>query len=343
MKSLFCFKCGRDKNVRIVSKREKYEVKGETFSILARFYVCAGCGSEIFEKELDKENLELLYGKYRKTHGLLTSGQIKDIRKKYSLSQRAMTHLLEWGEVTLSRYENGSIQDPVHNEVLGFIQKPENMLEIYKKNKHLLAPKDREKLGSKLDELLKDTKKGVGLISLFESLLSEDESANEYTGFKKFNLQKTKNLILYIAENSNGILKTKVNKLLFYIDFLFFKKFTISITGNKYVRLQFGPIPDNYDDIINLMVREDLLEKHEVIFNRNKSIVGEELAAKFPADKEAFNEDEIKIIDFCIEKFKKFNCGQISEYSHREKPYKETEEKALISYRLAKDLSLSTD
>lgn len=57
--------------------------------------------------------------------------------------------------------------------------------------------------------------------------------ATELSSYGDFSLEKFIHLILYFA--TNGMLKTKLMKLLWYSDFLYFKRQTVSITGTTYV------------------------------------------------------------------------------------------------------------
>lgn len=43
------------------------------------------------------------------------------------LSQRSFAKLLNWGDKTIRRYENGAVQDRAHNSLLLFLRDPENM------------------------------------------------------------------------------------------------------------------------------------------------------------------------------------------------------------------------
>lgn len=326
--------------VDLISREEEYEVRGERFSINAEVYVCKKCGEDIFDEEMDTNNLMKLYDKYRRKNELLTPDEIKALRAKYGLSQRAMSKLLKWGEVTYTRYENGAIQDNAHNEVLELIQDSENMSKIYEKNKEELLPNERKTLELKLEALLVKQMKPT-FINIFEGFLSDSEEISEYTGYKKFDLEKVKEIILYIAEKSDGIMKTKINKLMWYIDFLYFKANAISMSGSRYFHLPYGPIPDNYDEIIALMVRENLVKKEEIIFDKEKDIVGEKVIAVTNVEKDNFSPEELEVMDYCIDYFEDFSCGKISRYSHEEEPYKNTEEQKPISYNLAPEISLT--
>ncbi|MFH1665658.1 MAG: type II TA system antitoxin MqsA family protein [Candidatus Omnitrophota bacterium] len=340
MKSLYCPKCDEVQEVDLISKREEYEVRGDKFSINAEIYVCKKCGEDIFDEEMDTKNLMKLYDSYRKTNELLMPDEIKALRSKYGLSQRAMSRLLKWGEVTYTRYENGAVQDNAHNEVLELIQDPENMSKIYEKNKEELLPNERKTLERKLKELIAKEMKPT-FINLFEGFLSDFEEISEYTGYKKFDLEKVKEIILYMLGKNDGIMKTKINKLMWYIDFLFFKTNSVSMSGSRYIHLPYGPIPDNYDEIIALMAREGLVKKEEVIFDEEKGIVGEKVISVTSDEKNNFSPEELEVMDYCIDYFKDFTCGKISRYSHEEEPYKETEEQKPISYNMATKISLT--
>ena len=136
-------------------------------------------------------------------------------------------------------------------------------------------------------------------------------------------------------------MKTKINKLMWYIDFLYFKANAVSMSGSKYIHLPYGPIPDNYDEIIALMIRENLIKKEEIIFDEEKGVVGEKIIVTTKVKEENFSPEELEVLNYCIHYFENFNCGKISRYSHEEEPYKKTEEQKPISYNMAQSISLT--
>jgi len=42
---------------------------------------------------------------------MLSPYEIRELRKRYGLTQKELSLLLGWGSVTMSRYENGALQD----------------------------------------------------------------------------------------------------------------------------------------------------------------------------------------------------------------------------------------
>lgn len=333
---IYCAHCNKMTDGKIISKEESFNVKGDDIKIIASVMVCKECNEDVFVEELDENNLEVAYMEYRKIHKLLSPLQIREIRERYGLSQRALGKLLDWGEITIHRYESGNLQDEAHDEVLKLISKPDNLLEIYEKQGHLLAPHINEALKKRINELIKEEIQ-PNFNKILEQMFLSERQIGEFTGYRNFDLEKIKNMILYILEYHDTY-RTKINKLLWYMDFLSYKVYSVSISGNSYTHSTYGPIADDYELIISVMLKDSLIGKDEIILHEG---VREQLNSLITCDKSIFSEDEIQIMDFVLNKFKNFKCGQISEYSHKEVPYKSTVEGQKISYTLAEELSLN--
>lgn len=336
MKNIFCSDCEEKVKTDIVQKEETFTVKGEKVSVPVSVLVCSKCKNELFDEELDSANLASAYNEYRKQHSLLLPSKIREIRERYGLSQRSLGRLLEWGEITVNRYETGEIQDAVHNEVLELIDNPENMRTIFEKNMHLLSPSVREALKKRIDEIIQNTAAERFELQLSDYLL-KDRSIDEYSGYKSFDLEKMQQMIVYLLNHVKSVYKTAINKYLWYMDFLSFKEYSVSISGSRYVHLPYGPVPDNYDIILDLMLSK-MVDKEEVVFKED--IVGERFVAKVAPDLKDFENEEIKVMDRVINHFCCFNASQLSKYSHKEKAYIETQNGEKISYELSKELTL---
>jgi putative zinc finger/helix-turn-helix YgiT family protein len=332
----YCPKCNEITEYAIKEKQETYPVKGTDISINAKVAVCNTCKTEIFNKELDAENLNIAFSVYRKAHKLLFPEEIARVRNKYSLSQRALGKLLEWGEITISRYESGAMQDPAHNEVLLFIDDPHNMAVQFDRTGHLLSESVRKRLKQRIEELNTDDAKH-SLMLCVENFLNSEETYTENTGFSKFNLERMINLILYAVAKSEHVFETKLNKLLWYCDFLYFKIFSVPITGCVYKHLPLGPVPDNYKLLFGISKNEGL-EEEEFTFESGMS--GTRYYVNSEIDSSFFSEQEKKIIDYVIEYFKDYNCDQIKNKSHEEDGYKKTGHTESISYRYSSTLSI---
>ena len=149
----FCETCGKEVKTRKVRRKEVYTVFDEEVEVTAEVLVCVDCGEDIFCEKLDSETLVKAYNEYRRRHKLLLPGEIRQIREQYGLSQRSFAKLLNWGDKTIYRYENGAIQDKVHNSLLLLLRKPANMMDYIIENEVGLGEKKIQKLLITIEQL----------------------------------------------------------------------------------------------------------------------------------------------------------------------------------------------
>jgi len=339
MKGNFCPNCEEYTDVTLGVEKEVYNVRGEPIEIEAEVTACQKCGEKIFDEERDSQNLEKAYSLYRDKHNLLSPDEIRSTREKYGLSQRALSRLLGWGEITIHRYENGAIQDNVHNNFLRFIEDPQNMQKLFEANRNKLPPYTAARLEKRMANLLQEDTEQAFQVS-FERLVSH-QHVDLTSGFKEYDLEKFKNMILYLVKRLDGVLKVKLNKLLWYCDFLNFKETSVSITGAQYVRIKLGQVPDHYELIFANMIHEGLLSENEIPFNTEEGIVGEQFTALVEPDESIFSEAEVQVMNFVTDTLRNETSTSIMKKSHREAAYKKCKDGDIISYEYAKELSLS--
>lgn len=331
----YCEECGREVETKVITKRESYDVCGESIEVDAQILVCAECGEEFYCEELDNATLIRAYNEYRRRHKLLLPEEIKKIREQYGLSQRSFAKLLNWGDKTICRYENGSIQDKAHNSLLLFLREPENMRTYLTENEIVLDERQKAKLLDTVDKLEQDTECRAGR-RFFEIIFSRIPS--EENGFKGFDYEKLCAMVLFFAHKSTGLLKTKLMKLLNYSDMVFYKENGISISGLRYAHLPYGPVPDNFDMILGKMAA-DHLAHIEVIYEGayEKHLVIPEC----DVPEGVLSDSEVEMLNRIYEKFKSFGSVEISDYSHKEKGYNATKTGQIISYAYAMDIQLN--
>lgn len=330
----YCEKCEKEVETKVITRKENFKICGENIEVDAQVMLCANCGEEIFNEELDSATLLNAYNEYRRRHKLLSPEEIKRIREQYGLSQRSFAKLLNWGDKTVRRYENGAIQDKAHNSLLLFLRDPDNMRIYLLENEISLNEKQKDKLLETIKSLEKETeyRSKQRFITLFFS-----GEPSEENGYKRFDYEKFCAMVLFFSHKSEELLKTKLMKLLNYSDMIFYKENGISISGLKYAHLPYGPVPDKYDLLFGKMesdhiVHIDVLydngyEKHQVVPD-----------CDIPQG--VLSETEVTVLTRIYEKFKDFGSFDISEYSHEEKGYQSTKKGEIISYRYAKDIQL---
>lgn len=330
----YCEQCGKDIQAEVILKRESYHVCGESIEVDAQVLVCTQCGQELFCEELDNATLLNAYNKYRRKHKLLLPEEIKKIREQYGLSQRSFAKLLNWGDKTVCRYENGSIQDKAHNSILLFLSKPENMRMYLTENETTLDEKQISKLLKRIEKLEENTilSSNYNLLNMYDASVPCEEN-----GFKGFDYDKFCAMVSFFANRSKELLKTKLMKLLNYSDMIFYKENGISISGTKYIHFPYGPVPHHFEFLLEKMqmdhiahidiIYENGYEKHQVVSERE--LPDHELT-----------EEELNVLERVSKKFANFGSAEISEYSHKEKGYSATKQGEVISYSYAKDIEL---
>ncbi|MBQ8800255.1 MAG: DUF4065 domain-containing protein [Lachnospiraceae bacterium] len=331
----YCEECDREVETKVITRRESYKVCGEVIEVDAQILICAECGEDFFCEELDNATLVIAYNEYRRKHKLLLPEEIKKIREQYGLSQRSFAKLLNWGDKTIYRYENGSIQDKAHNSLLLFLRDPENMKTYLVENEISLDARQRVKLLDVVEKLEQDREYRMSrrfLDSFFSKIPCEEN------GFRAFDYEKFCAMVLFFAHKSGELLKTKLMKLLNYSDMVFYKENGISISGAKYAHLPYGPVPENFDILLGTMAADHIAhieilydngyEKHHVIPD-----------CDIPEG--ILSEEECAVLERIYEKFAEFGSVDISNYSHRERGYNSTKQGDIISYAYAKDIQLN--
>jgi hypothetical protein len=68
---------------------------------------------------------------------------------------------------------------------------------------------------------------------------------------------------MQVSPARDGVLKTKLMKLLWYADFLIFKKYKRSISGAPYWHKEFGPVPVEHDTVLGCGTGLNLISINE--------------------------------------------------------------------------------
>ncbi len=330
----YCEECGKEVETRVVVQKEVYDVCGEPVEVEAQVLVCAECGEEFYFEEFDNATLVTAYNEYRRRHKLLLPEEIKEIRERYGLSQRSFAKLLNWGDKTICRYENGAIQDKAHNSLLMFLREPENMRKYITENEVVLSEKQRLKLLDVVEKLEQGEECRVSRL-FFDMVFSKTPC--EENGFKGFDYEKLCAMVLFFTHKSSCLLKTKLMKLLNYSDMVFYKENGISISGLKYVHLPYGPVPDNFDMLFGKMAADHIVH---IDVSCENSYERHCVVPECDITEGILSDAEIRVLERVLEKFKDFGSAEISAYSHKEKGYSATQKGEVISYSYAKDIQL---
>lgn len=323
-----CPNCEKNTGLEIIERPEVFKIKGEDIQIIVKLLRCNECESEFVLKELG-DPFKAAYEVYRSKKGLIKPVEILEFRKKYKLTQKELGMLLGFGEITLSRYENGSLQDQVHDNLLRLAMEPKNLLQMVINHKDIFDDKKRVILLEQLS----------GELSWLEQIESElsNSRISEFNGQTPFQIEKISQVIEFLCFN-RSIYKTKLMKLLFYSDFMHYKKYRKSITGLQYVHQNYGPVPDNYEFVLGYLTRiGSSIQLEPVDFER---FSGEVVKVYETPNTSLLSRSEINVLRIITNKFEHYSSKDISLFSHGEQAYQQTSHKELISYSYADTINL---
>lgn len=149
---LYCTNCEKEQDAVIITKIETLKVKGKDITCTVMVKKCTVCNEEILDRELDNKSLLSFYDEYRKQENLLQSKEIGVIRSKYSLSQVSFSKLLGFGEKTITRYENGAIQDLCHDNLIRLMDSYDSFINLWNTRKHCLSEKEISRVEAILNQ-----------------------------------------------------------------------------------------------------------------------------------------------------------------------------------------------
>ena len=162
-----------------------------------------------------------------------------------------------------------------------------------------------------------------------EDVQAAAAAASVFTGNRAFSLEKMAAMVSYFADKTRDLYKTKLNKLLFYADFVNYHVYGSSISGSRYVHLPYGPVPDGYEDTL------ETLNHYGVVDVRRENAADLVSAGDNPA-RQFLTEAEQSTLDWVVERFGQMTASQLTEISHREKAYRFTKAGEEIAYEYAK-------
>ncbi len=190
-----------------------------------------------------------------------------------------------------------------------------------------------EVLGFSIDRFLSSDYQAKMEVELWED--SEPAVKNERTPVPRFRMDKFRNVLLYLLEQCAGkpnVGETVLYKLLYYADFNFYELFEEHLTGAQYRKLPFGPVMQDFNTIISRMIKEEQIQRIKTTFHGYPQI---RYIPLVKPDLTKMSAAETETIDRVIDRFSDWSASAVSEYSHKDLPWRSTKDGEVIDYELA--------
>lgn len=268
------------------------DIKGEEIEVIVPAFVCTSCHAPLMDGEQMNVLRRAAADKYRSMHNLLTSEEIVKFRTSLSMSQSVFANYLKVGEASIKRWETYYVQDVVQDD-------------------HIRL---------KCDEAYAE-------LNALE-VHWKSHSPDIYSGNRLFCLELFKQVVKYLIQFAKSPLF--LNKALFYADFKHFQLYGTSITGTRYVHLEYGPCPDQFQNIYQLLLAKGVLASagHHILRSVDKP------------DLAVFSDSERDVLELVARLCHRDGGKRLLKISHEESAFEKTEPLQLISYDFSKDLKI---
>ena len=297
------------KPAKVIYRPDTVTYRGEEYPCVVTLFQDEADSEPYTTTESDTVWFNQVTNQYRAKYGIPYTDEIIALREKYGLSATKMSAILGFGVNQYRLYEMGEVPSESNGKLIRSAMNPRTFLDLVNNSRHQLTDREYAKITARVEEVIKqipdwyEERKAVNRIFLTRRGVEN--------GFAPQSMARLKNLLLYIIEQMGEVFQTKMNKVLFYIDFLSYRERGMSISGLAYNAIEFGPVPQRWDRVYSAF--DEVVPEPRLVRDQESTA----LTASTEADMSCFTEQERAIIDTVCAKMKGLSAHD-SELSHKE-------------------------
>lgn len=240
---------------------------------------CKECGCEVGVKGIFDYNAKEIDEQFRKAEDIISVDEIEKLGKIYNLGKAPLSIALGFGEVTITRYLAGQIPSKEYSDIMRAALTDTNVMrELLEKNRGKIA----------------DTayKKGVSAIEELNALFRVPT--------------KMLMVISYIFEQLGEVTPLALQKILYFIQGIYFSKYEIPLFEDNCQAWVHGPV---YVVVYNMFsgFRYDPIDDPRFELLKGKSA--------------NLEKKEREVIDLVVNTFGIYGGKVLEKITHREKPW----------------------
>ena len=298
------------KEMKRVYEKRTWNFRGEQYEYQHTAWRCEDTGEQFTTDATDTAAYIQVTNQYRAKYGIPYTDEIVAVRQRYGISAAKMSLILGIGVNQYRLYEQGEVPSVSNGRMIRSIMNPKVMLDMVESSKNVLTPSEYAKITGKVKAVIANNVQYKLEQYEMSRIFSMPRSAEN--GFAQLSLDRLKNIMLYVLNHCDEVWCTKMNKLLFYVDFLSYRERGIAMTGLTYRAIDFGPVPERWDRVYSEFpeVKQELRQVGD--------FVGSILNTTEKADISLFSEDELKVLDVVCVHFAKKSSREMSRISHDE-------------------------
>ena len=282
----------------------------ETFRVMFPYFRCEDTGEQFTTTESDGVWWNQMLQQYCQKHGLPYKDEIVALRERYGLNATKMSLILGFGENQYRKYEQEEFPNISNGRMIRSAMNPQVFLDLVESAKDVLSEKEYEKITARVKTIIADGDKWKS--EQYETARVFASQRGEENGFAPISLPRLKAIMLMVLQECGEVFCTKMNKLLFYIDFLSYRQRGMAMTGLAYRAIDFGPVPERWDRVYSEF--DEIQQESRPIGEYEGNV----LVAHAAPDADLLSDDEKTIIRTVCDRFKNSTSREISAISHDE-------------------------
>ena len=298
------------KPMRVIYEPEKMKFRGEEYNCMTVSFHDDAEGESYTTTESDSIWYNQVTNQYRAQYGIPYTDEIIALRERYGLSAAKMSAILGFGTNQYRLYEMGEVPSESTGKMIRGAMNPRVFLDLVRSSRHHLTERECAKITARVEEVIAQSPAWHSEQWAASRLFCSGRGPEN--GFAPQSIVRLKNLLLYIIGQMGDVFQTKMNKVLFYIDFLSYRERGMAISGLAYNAIDFGPVPQRWDRVYSAF--DEIIPKPKNVHNQECLA----LTATAEADMSCFSKEELSIIDTVCAKMKPLKAHDISEMSHNE-------------------------
>lgn len=294
----------------------------DIFDVIDHYYECEQTGEEFGTEETENLHKVQVENQYRDKYGLPFPDQIRRIREAYNVSASKMSEILGLGANSYRSYELGEVPSVGNGRFIKSAQDPGRFLELLRMSQEVIGPEEFEKLTKRVSKMIEINRREIEKRDRFvKEELFPSIVPDQFTGYRLADVEKISHMILFFSEKMQTW-KTKLNKLLFYSDFMCFKHTGYGMSGLKYQAWQMGPVPFKFDELFIYI--DSVSEVVERVYAKSgRGNYGTVFRKTGDFNEELFSSTELTVLREVERVFGGLVPGKVIDKSHRERAWKE--------------------
>ncbi len=278
----------------------------EEYVVYSRYYECEDTGRQFTTEEQDEQMFTELYNQYRTRHCIPFPDEIREMRERYGLSCQQMSAILGFGQNQWGHYEAGCMPSESNGKAINMVRSKEGMLAMVDISRNEWDEAAYTKIRNKVACAADEPREDAGHVYFYGK--TERSLYNGYTKTDSGKLQCMVRMI--VSMEKGGVPKTKLNKEMFYSDFLCYRRYRHGISGLEYRAIRYGAVPEHYETV------------YDHVAGLERRIAGSDMEYELlccdEPDVSALSEEEKGVINDVMSVLAGMKCSDVVRLNHEE-------------------------